>query len=59
MNPDNNDTIFVTYTYPKRCKWKIKTVEIKQEELAEYELKYRVLSVMDYDWRDECKREEK
>lgn len=57
MNPKENETIFVTYMYPKCCKWKVKTKEIKQSELEEYERTYRILYVLNYDEREELTRE--
>ena len=56
METDNEEYLYIIYMYPKRCKWKTKTKQIKSSELDEYKRLYRVLGVNDYDIREEYKR---
>jgi hypothetical protein len=40
-----NMSIYITYSYLKGCKWKIRTKMIEQIELDYYKSKYRVLFI--------------
>ena len=60
MNQNNNETLFVTYMYPKCCKWKTKTKKIRRDKLEEYERIYRVISVISMeDYYAKLDKEEK